>query len=56
MPPIDETKIDWTKLAERLRTVAEELRQLSSDRPSFFEEMEELRREINTILEQLRPD
>jgi hypothetical protein len=54
MPAITETKTDLLKLAERLRAVAEALKRLPADHPSFYEEMEVLRGEIKAIVAQLR--
>ncbi len=56
MPAIIEAKLDLAKLAERLRTVAEALRRLPADHPSFHEEMEDLREEIKFVAAQLRGD
>jgi hypothetical protein len=54
MPAIAEAKTDLVKLAERLRAVAQALRRLPDDHPSFYEEMEVLRGEIKAIVTQLR--
>ena len=56
MPSIIEAKADLAKLAERLRAVAEALKRLPADHPSFYKEMEVLRGEIKAIVAQLRGD
>jgi hypothetical protein len=56
MSSVTEAKADLVKLAERLRAVAETLRRLPADHPSFYEEMEVLRGEIKAILAELRGD
>jgi len=54
MPSVIEAKPDLAKLAERLRIVAETLKRLPTDHPSFVEEMEVLRHEIKAVAAQLR--
>jgi hypothetical protein len=54
MPSITEAKAELVNLAERLRTVAETLRHLPADHPSFYDEMEGLRGEMKVIAARLR--
>ena len=54
MPSVIKAKPDLAKLAERLRIVAETLKRLPTDHPTFSEEMEVLRAEIKYIGAQLR--
>ena len=54
MSSINELKGDLAKLAERLRAVAEALKRLPDDHPSFSEEMEVLREEMKAIAALLR--
>ena len=54
MPTVTEAKADLAKLAARLRSVAEALRRIPADHPSFCEEIEVLREEIKFVAAQLR--
>jgi len=54
MPSVIEAKPDLAKLAKRLRIVGETLKRLPTDHPTFSEEMEVLREEIESIVAQLR--
>jgi hypothetical protein len=56
MPAVIEAKADLVELAERLRTVAEALKRLSADNPSFCKEIARLREEIRYIAAKLRGD